>query len=166
MLALGAAYALKDYYSRAAFDDLQWILVPTTRLVELLTGNDFELEAHRAFLNRDLLFEIVPSCAGVNFMIAVFCSLACGLVHTQPSIWHKLGWLTTSGVAAYLLTMLANATRIAIGISLHTTRLFLDVLTPERLHRIEGIAVYFCFLCVAYAVAAHLTGGRYEPTPS
>lgn len=165
-LALGIAYALKSYYSRAGFDDLRWILAPTTRLVEHMTGSVFELEAQQAFLSRELLFEIVPSCAGVNFMIALFCSLACGLVHAQPTVLRKFGWLAASGVAAYLLTIVANATRIAIAIGLHILQPSLGLLTPERLHRIEGIVVYFCFLCVAYGVAAHWTGAQREPAAS
>ena len=61
---------------------------------------------------------------------------------------------------------MANATRIAIAIGLHVMQPSLGVLTPERLHRIEGIAVYFCFLCVAYGAAAHWTGAQREPAAS
>ena len=154
---LGLAYLLKRFYSQAGFDDLLWVLAPTTWLVELLSGSSFELEAHRAYLSRHLLFEIVPSCAGLNFLIVTFCSLGCGLVHTRRTTRSKLGHLLVSGVVAYLATLLANATRIWIGIQLHVSGLSLGPLTPDRLHRIEGIAVYFLFLL------ANTEGGRSIP---
>jgi exosortase K len=143
---LGLAYLLKRFYSQASFDDLLWVLTPTTWLVELLSGSSFELEAHRAYLSRDLLFEIVPSCAGLNFLIVTFCSLSCGLLPTRRTTRGKLGHVLVSGVVAYVATLLANATRIWIGIQLHVRGLSLAPLTPDRLHRIEGIAVYFLFL--------------------
>src|SRR5262249_62375440 len=34
LLALGAGWALKAFYSRAGVDDLRWVLTPTVRLVE------------------------------------------------------------------------------------------------------------------------------------
>lgn len=143
---LGLAFLLKRFYSQAGFDELLWVLAPTTWLVELLSGSNFELEAHRAYLSRELMFEIVPSCAGLNFLIITWCSLACGLVHTRLTTRGKLGHLLSSGVVAYVATLLANATRIWIGIQLHVNGVSLGPLTPERLHRIEGVAVYFLFL--------------------
>lgn len=161
--ALGLAWGLKDFYSRAGFDDLLWVLAPTARLVEWLTGAAFELEAGRAFLSRDRLYEIVPSCAGVNFMIAAFCSLACGLVHTRSTIRSRLALVVASAVAAYAATVLANATRIAIAVRMHDAGASLGPLTPERLHCAEGVAVYFLFLCAVFALGKRLTGARREP---
>ena len=160
--ALGLAWGLKSFYSRAGFDDLQWVLAPTTRLVEWLTGASFELEAGRAFLCRDRLYEIVPACAGVNFLIAAFCSLACGLVHTRTTVLSRLAWIPASALAAYAVTVLANATRIAIAIRLHDAGASLGPLTPERLHTAAGVAVYFAFLCALFALGARLTGARRE----
>lgn len=162
-LALALAYRIKRFYSEAAFDDLGWVLAPTAKLVEWMTGATFELEPHRGYLSRELLFEIVPSCAGINFLIASFCCLVCGLVQRRPTVRGKLIHLAVSGVAAYLLTLLANATRIAIGLRLHQTGWSWGALTPDRLHRIEGIAVYFLFLCLAFWSAARWVGPRHDP---
>jgi len=160
--ALGLAWGLKSFYSRAGFDELLWVLAPTTRLVEWLTGASFELEAGRAFLSRDRLYEIVPACAGVNFLIAAFCSLACGLVHTQPTLPSRLALIAASALAAYAATVLANAVRIAIALRLHDAGAWIGPLTPERLHTAAGAAVYFVFLCALFALGARLTGARHE----
>jgi exosortase K len=166
VVTLGIAWLAKDFYSEATFDDLLWLLAPTAGLVELVTGAGFELEAHQAYLSRELLFEIVPSCAGMNFLIAAFCSLAIGLVHTRRTVSGKLTFVMVSAVGAYGVTLLANTVRIVIAMRLHHAGISLGPLTPDRLHRIEGIAVYLLFLCATFWLAATVTGARHEPARS
>ena len=156
------AWCAKSYYSQARFEDLLWLLTPTTRAVEWLTGARFELEAHHGYLSRDVLFEIVPSCAGMNFMIAAFCSLSIGLLRTMRTLAGKLTFVLVCAVIAYLVTLMANTVRIVIAIQLHQAGTAFGALTPERLHRIEGIVVYFLFLCVTFWGAALITGARRE----
>ena len=109
--ALGFAFALKRFYSQASSDDLGWVLAPTVWLVERITGAGFVAEAHHGYLSRDLRYSIVPGCAGVNFMVVAFCSLACGLMHARRTICAQFLWLLVSGLMAYGATLLANATR-------------------------------------------------------
>lgn len=156
------AWGLKSFYSRAGFEDLRWILAPTRWLVERLTGAAFEPEAHQGYLSRDRLYQIAPACAGVNFMIVAFASLACGLVHTCSTLRGRMALLVASAFAAYAVTVLANATRIALAMRLHDARTAFGPLTPERLHCAEGVTVYFVFLCVLFAAGARLTGARHE----
>ena len=158
--ALGLAWGLKDFYSRAHFEDLTWALAPTRRLVEWFTGSAFEAEPGRGYLSRDRLFQIVPACAGVNFMIVVFASLVAGLAHTRRTMTGRLSLLITSALAAYGVTVLANATRIAIAMKLHAAGFSLGPLTPERLRCGVGVAIYFLFLIVTFAIGAKLTGAR------
>ena len=160
--ALAVAWALKDFYSRARFEDLDWILAPTRRLVEWLTGAAFEAEAGQGYLSRDRLYRIVPACAGVNFMIVAFATLVCGLVHTRSSLAGRAALLAASALATYAVTVLANATRIAIAIRLHDAGASFGALTPGRLHLAEGVAVYFLFLCALFAAGARVTGARRE----
>jgi len=157
-LALGVAWGLKEFYSRASFDDLHWVLAPTAWLVARFTGTTFEVELHQAYLCKERLFAIVPACAGVNFLIVVFCALACGLVHTRATIAGRLGLVLASALVAYTVTLLANATRIAIAMDLHTAGASLGVVTPDRLHAAVGAAVYFLFLCVTLVVGARVSG--------
>jgi len=166
VLTLGLAWLAKSFYSEATFDDLLWLLAPTAGLVEGVTGAGFELEVHQAYLSRELLFEIVPSCAGMNFLIAAFCSLAIGLVHTRRTLPGKLTFVMASAVGAYLVTLLANTVRIVIAMRLHHAGTSLGPLTPDRLHRIEGIAVYVLFLCTTFWLAAIMTGARHDPARS
>jgi exosortase K len=159
--ALGLAWGLKSFYSHAGFDDLRWVLAPTTTLVTWLTGAAFEVESHSAYLCRARLFAIVPACAGVNFMVVVFVALACGLLYTRRTLGERLGWIVASALAAYGATVLANTARIAIAMSMHETGVSWSSLTPDRMHCAEGVAVYFLFLCATFAFAARVTGARH-----
>ena len=125
---------------------------------------DFAAEANHGYLSRDLRYEIVPACAGVNFMIVVWCSLACGLMHTRRTLGVQSLWLVASALIAYVTTLAANATRIAIAIRLHRDGASLGWVTPDRIHAAAGVAVYFLFLCVIFAIGARMTGARRDFT--
>lgn len=160
--ALALAWALKAFYSRANFEELAWVLSPTRRLVEWLTGEGFEPEAGQGYLSRDRLYLIAPACAGVNFMIVAFVSVACGLVHTRSTRWGRLLLFATSALAAYGVTLLANAARIAVALRLHVADAGWGPLTPGRLHGAVGVAIYLSFLLALFAGAARVTGAQRE----
>jgi len=104
----------------------------------------------------------VPACAGVNFLIVAFASLACGLVHTRASWRGRAALLAGSALAAYAVTVLANASRIAIAMRLHDAGASLGPLTGDALHCAAGVTVYFGFLCALFAIGARVTGARDE----
>jgi exosortase K len=158
--ALGVAWGMKDFYRHAGFEDLRWVLAPTRRLVEWLTGTGFEAEAHRGYLSRDRLFTLVPACAGVNFMIIAFASLTCGLAHTCRSLRDRITLLLASAAAAYAVTVVANAVRISFAIHLHRTGATLGPLSEGRLHAATGALVYLFFLSALFAIAARMSGAR------
>jgi len=158
--ALGVAWGLKDFYSRARFEDLLWVLGPTRRLVEWLSGARFEAEAGIGYLSRDHRFQIVPACAGVNFMIVAFASLACGLAHTRTTWRGRFALLISSALAAYAVTVAANAVRISMAIRLHAAAARWGPLSAEHLHTAIGVMIYFLFLGGLFALGAKLTGAR------
>src|SRR5262249_20942404 len=50
-LLLVFAAALKYFYSTASVNQLRWILAPTTRMVEIVTGDRFQFESHAGYIN-------------------------------------------------------------------------------------------------------------------
>ena len=149
-LGLLAALSLKTLYSRGGSEDLKWILLPTAGLVEALTGLTFEYEKHAGFVDRSEGIIIAASCAGVNYMIIVFCSFYFSLLPRFKGSGAKLAWLGCSLGLAYLVTLGANAVRIMLSILLFEADIYGGWVTPERVHRIEGTVVYFLFLLVTY----------------
>src|SRR6185295_7318925 len=74
---VAAAYGLKLAYSRAAVEDLRWILAPTAGLVGALRGERLAAVAS-GWAPQDGSYVIAPACAGVNFLIlALVVSVLC-----------------------------------------------------------------------------------------
>jgi exosortase K len=152
LAALFFAIGLKYHYSLAGSEDLAWILRPTAGLVELLSGIRFEEEAHTGFLSRTHRIIIAPACAGVNFFIIAFCiAVFSGLPRIERKR-AKCSWLAASVVGAYLLTILVNALRIILSIYSYDAGLYSGWITPERVHRLEGVFIYFFFLSLFYSI--------------
>jgi exosortase K len=161
ILSLG----LKYFYSHAGTDDLSWILVPTSRVVEHLSGIHFERDLHIGLVNHAYRFIIVPSCAGVNFLTIAFSTFFFSFVHRLKGMGLKSLWLGISAGFAYLLTLMANALRIIAAIYLYRADIYGGWMTAERIHRIEGAFIYFLFLLGAYLVVERVVQGSVLKTP-
>jgi exosortase K len=148
VLTLVCALSLKSFYSTASADQLRWILAPTAALVELVSGVSFEFESRAGYLSSDRSFLIASSCAGVNFLITAFLMLTLRRIvrdHSQHRYW---GLIPAALVFAYLVTLVANTTRIAIALRLQPM--------SDQLHRLEGIVVYFGFLLLLFVISEKL----------
>ncbi len=150
IIVAAIAFCLKLHYSRATSDDLVWILKPTAGLVEYVTNTHFVRAENAGFLSREYRILIAPACAGVNFLIMAFCMSAFSSMH-QPGLRRKkLIRLAVCGISSYLLTIVVNTIRITAAIYLYKYCISWGWLTPERIHRIEGIVIYFVFLFIFY----------------
>src|SRR6476646_201166 len=76
ILVLAAAAALKQFYSTASANELRWVLWPTSRLTELVTGTHFTFEPYAGYMSSDRGFLIASACAGINFLIMAFLMLS------------------------------------------------------------------------------------------
>lgn len=145
-IVLTAAYGMKGFYSQADADDLGWILKPTAALTAAFSGRQFEAETGEGFLNREAMVRIAPACAGVNFLIIAFCMSALYGAWRIPSPAGKAAWIAVSAATAYGLAIGVNMIRILLSMALYEADIHAGHLTPERLHRIGGTAVYY--LCL------------------
>ena len=150
------ALALKLYYSTATANELLWILGPTTRLVELLSGRSFSFESYAGYVSSDHRFVIAVPCAGVNFLITAF------LMLSLRSLWrgrvNGMSWrvLPLSAGLAYVTTIIANTVRICIALEIQRRSFEVRGLTGNQLHRLEGIVVYFGFLLMLFVLMERL----------
>ena len=149
-LGLAAAVGLKYYYRRAGADDLLWILQPTTSLVQGITGMDFIHEADLGFVSGNRKIIIAPACAGINFLIIAFCMAYFSFAHWFRSGRGKALWLAVSAAGAYAMTLLVNSVRITVSIYTYGAGIQYGWLTPERIHRLQGVVIYFSFLLFFY----------------
>ena len=73
-------------------------------------------------------------------------------IHRFRRFTQKCLWFGSSVMSAYLLTIVVNPLRIIASIYLYDASIYGEWLTPERVHRIEGILFYLLFLCLFYVV--------------
>lgn len=146
------AWGLKRHYADAGADDLRWILMPTARLVSVVTGTEFIAVPGEGYFSRDRLFLIAKACAGINFMIAAFGMIAIALLHRARSIRTGAAVIGVSLAASYAAALVVNAVRIVIAMWLAGHPVSLASLTPDDVHRLEGIIVYFVGLVILYDV--------------
>ncbi len=153
------AWGLKRHYADARADDLWWVLSPTARLVEVMTGAGFAPVPGEGHFSRERLFLIEKSCAGINFMIAAFGMLVFALLHRVGAGIPGAGVLAVSLLASYAAAVLVNATRIAIAMWLGAHSAMPSTFSAADVHRVEGIAVYFGGLVLLYYLAQRLDRG-------
>lgn len=143
------AYVLKRHYSLAGADELRWILSPTASLVGGVARTSFAFETGVGFVSNPLRFVIAPSCAGVNFMIAAFATLALGLQRPlNPAVRVSMALLL-----AYVVTIAANSLRILCAIWLPP---LLPLLAGTEGHRVLGIVVYVSSLYALFMCAQRI----------
>lgn len=154
MMIAVSVLGMKWYNSSAGCEALRWILAPTARWVGILSGVSFIFEPRIGYVNHSLRFIIAPSCSGVQFMIIVFVVLAGAFVHRMGTRRRGFGWMAGCAAAAVLLTVFVNGLRIALAIYAPELVFRLGVvngwLTPERIHTVIGVVVYFGSLMVIY----------------
>lgn len=153
------AYAAKGWYAAAGADDLAFLLGPTAWLVEAATGHAFEPEPGMGWLSRERAFLIAPVCAGGNYFVIAFTTLALGFAPRRDSPAPQLGWLLGAAALAFATTLVVNATRIALALALRETSL---PVAPEEAHRVLGVVVYLGALFALVLSVSRVLGRRPE----
>jgi exosortase K len=147
VVALVAVVAGKHYYRNAGADELGWLLAPTAKMVDALSGTHFVREAGVGYVDRAVAFEIAPVCAGLHFLLAGYLALVIGWLGGMRTWRGAAERVALAAVVAYAATLVVNTIRIAIAIRMHA---------GGEVHRVEGVVVYLTGLCALYAAAKWL----------
>lgn len=152
-VSLALAAGAKAAYSRMGPDELRFLTGPTQALVGLLTGIDFTYEGGYGYVSLARHFVIAKSCTGVSFLLAAFGLLGFSLVPAARGWRTKLALVPAVAGLAFAATVVVNAIRIALGITLHDAGASWGWMNAGRVHRLAGIVVYFGALLVLHALA-------------
>lgn len=152
-LVLVSALALKRRYGTAGAEELDWLLAPTSSLVNLVTGQHFIREARVGFVSDSLPIVIAPACAGLNFFVIGFLTLSFGFIPKLSALTAKALWLAVSPPLAYAATLVANTVRIASAVGCHDMGLRVPMLTAAEAHRALGIVIYLPATWLLFAAA-------------
>lgn len=147
VIILTAAYLLKAYYSQATSESLSWIIGPTAVLAEMFSSLSFVHEPGYGWVDVQKNVVIAPVCAGVNFLIIAFCMSSFQILWKTRSPRGLVSGVIIGSTASYLLTVIANAARIILSVLMFRLDFYTEWITPEMVHRITGIIVYYLLLC-------------------
>jgi exosortase K len=159
-VVLVSALALKRRFGTASAEELDWLLAPTTFLVQLVTGQHFIHEARVGFVSEELPIIIAPACAGLNFFVIAILTLSFGIAPKLASPSRTALWLALCPLVAYAATLLANTVRIASAIAMHDVGIRVPMLTAAEAHRALGIAIYLPAAWILFAAAERFLGRR------
>lgn len=155
--AIIAVLAVKMYYRTADSEQLFWILAPTTKWVQILSGISFEKITQVGYVSHEYRFIIAPSCSGVRFLLIAFIMMVFTFVPMIDSLRKKACWLGFSAIFSYITTIFVNGIRITVSIYLPLALADKEILpawiTAEQLHTIIGTTVYFSMLFGIYYLA-------------
>lgn len=166
LIVLTSACAMKWFYATASVDELRWILWPTTKLVEFMTGARFAFESRAGYMNGEHTFVIAAACAGVNFLITAFVMIGLRKLwreRIQTTSWR---FISITAVIAYGATIITNAVRISLALQMLKERQPTGWLSPGELHRIEGILVYFGSLLLLFVLTEEFDSKAWRPNTS
>lgn len=140
---------------------LLFILKPVAFIVELFLGSSFIYYDNLGFVNEVYKVNIGRDCSGINFFIINLLMLCFSFV---PKLRDKGNFfsLFIIVIASYVITILANASRIIGAILIGELTMFMDIRYQGLLHQSIGVVVYFIYLLATYILASKITnnGGR------
>lgn len=142
----------KYFFSYFSINSLLFILQPTAYLVEFFTGLPFKYLTDQGFWNDSQQILIDKSCAGLNFWVISFFTAITVTVTFYKKITHKLLNIPITIILCYLLTIIANTSRIVIAIKL----LPFNTSFPH-LHALQGGFVYLFILILFYLTLQYLS---------
>ncbi|HOV26473.1 MAG TPA: exosortase K [Pseudobacteroides sp.] len=149
-------FIIKLFYRTADSSSLKFILTPVTKLVEVFTGTLYQFVPERGYLSSDLTVEIGPGCAGINFLVIMFCTLTFSFVKQFMSMASKIFAALSFLVFSYIITIIVNTFRIVTAINFSRYNDVYLGLDNEFFHKIVGAMVYFFFLVLCYIVVSKL----------
>ena len=146
---LGLGFILtKLWYKEASAEALAFILVPITRVVEIVTGHLSTYVTNEGYLFNNLGIIISKSCSGFNFFLTCFLMLSVLLIINLHQIKKKISAGILFLTITYIITIIANCSRIITALRLKP---FTSNLFPEDLiHSSIGVVTYFFFLIATY----------------
>lgn len=162
LLTIALALCIKLFYSTAGPDDLKWVLLPTTALVEGFSSISFLFDPQKGYVAIGLPVVIGPGCAGLNFYVIALCM--CSFSFIRQFEKHKLYWFLGFILITYVITLCVNAFRIVSGLILLELGGSMNFAVSDMMHTMQGTLFYFVFL-VVYFVALQVIlkqRSRYE----
>lgn len=150
LLAISPALLLKWLQRDWSSDELRFLLYPVQFLVAIFTGQASVYLAGEGYQFSGFIIE--KSCAGVNFLVICWSTLAFLSIQNQLPRPIKIKALLLSIPLSYVLCILANTFRILSSLVLQRV----PGLHGPNVHEALGVVVYLSVLLSATAIFHHI----------
>ncbi len=157
------AVAIKSFYSWAGHTELQFVLLPTSKIVAWVVNQPFVYSEKQGFLFADLQLTIDKYCAGLNFFIISFLATFLALAPVYKAIRQRVLLFGSLVILCLGCTIFANVARILAAI--RTNQFAYTWLRTEWFHEAQGAFVYLSILLTFYIgllwVNKEIRSGKY-----
>lgn len=130
-------------------EDLLFLLYPVQWLIGAFTGIQGQYIAGEGYWFGTFIIE--KSCAGLNFLLIVWCALAWLNLHNTRNWSTKAGVLLLSVPLSYLICLLANTTRIVCALLV----MRIPGMGGPSVHESVGVLVYLSILLLTCTLFHH-----------
>jgi exosortase K len=155
--------AFKLYCEDVPASSLKWILGPISSVVEIVNGMQFTFRED-GYIDETGRILLGTTCTGLSFMTI---TMLMSMFSFLPGIPFRRQMLLIPVLAAgaYILTVLANSSRIAISAKLVERSDTFPALTTGAAHEAQGVLYYLLFLLIYYFTLRYLftKHSRYAP---
>jgi len=148
------AVFLKIYYIYADNSSLRWILFPTTIIVSLFSGIHFYFIDNVGYTSFNGFYVINKTCAGLNFLIIIFTLSIVLIFRIREKVINNLFIFLTLLLSCFVLTIIANSSRIYSSIFIEMIKHQLPFLKSSKnwFHEAMGIVIFFSYLLLYYFI--------------
>lgn len=151
------AYLIKQWYSNASMDEMQWMMLPLAKLLDVFLSGSFERLANGEWIHVELKILLVKGCSGMNFFIMSFVGYAIvfdqmlqkfpdssGHISINSKLISNVNKTIYALLAAWLTTLIVNVARIMLALFFLENSEIVQFtgLTDESAHRLAGLIVY------------------------
>jgi exosortase K len=147
---------LKLAYRAMDVNALLFLLKPVNVLVSTASGINYCYLESQGFYYPALNLLIEKSCSGFNFLLICFVALCLLLINHGRIIWHRLLAFPLAMCAAYLATIVANASRLLVSVFVQQHGGMLAKANYNHLHEAEGVLIYLTSLIALYLAVEYL----------
>lgn len=150
----------KFWYASAELNDILFLITPTNFFVEIFLGTKSTFQENVGFVFENHQFIINKSCSGFNFWMISFILFTFLTIKNATQRYIILLAIPNALFLAYLLTILANSSRILASVVFQLALLKDSIFSQEVLHEVIGVSTNVTFLILAYLFGEKIIQAR------
>ncbi len=163
LAAIGLFISLKFWFTIADNMDLTFLLLPTDKLVEFLTGSSSVYLPYDGYYHKSLNILIDKSCSGFNFWVLGFLIFTYLLVRYFDKPLYKILMIPFALIGTYLLTIFVNTSRIFVSIVVQNQTKYIFLNEQPVIHEAIGIVINLTFLVLTYILVENFLIQKTRP---